>query len=178
MKKEIDVFDYASYILKTIKKGVLLTTKSENKVNSMTISWGTFGIKWGKPIFIAFVREHRFTKEQLESNPEFTVNIPYGKYNKKILGFCGSKSGRFVDKIKEMDLTLETPEVISAPALKELPLTLECKVIYKQMQDKDAIPQNIRVENYPQDVDSTSPFENKDYHIAYYGEVVKAYIIE
>ena len=178
MKKEIDEFDYASHILKAVKTGVLLTTKSGDKVNTMTISWGTLGIEWNKPIFTTFVREHRFTKEQLESNLEFTINIPYGEYDKKILGFCGSKSGKNIDKIKEMNLTLEQPEVVSVPGIKEFPLTLECKVIYKQMQDKNEIPDDIKEENYPQDVDSSNPFANKDYHIAYYGEIVKAYIIE
>lgn len=55
MKKEIEVFDYANVIIKTLKNGVLLTTKADDKVNSMTISWGTLGIEWGKPIFTVFV---------------------------------------------------------------------------------------------------------------------------
>lgn len=48
MKKEIKVFDYATEIIKNLSTGVLLTTKANNKVNSMTISWGTLGIEWGK----------------------------------------------------------------------------------------------------------------------------------
>lgn len=178
MKKTIDVFNYANDILQATKTGVLLTTKSGDTVNSMTISWGTLGIEWGKPIFTVFVREHRYTRTLLDANPEFTINIPYGQYDKKILGFCGSKSGLNIDKIKELNLTLEQPEIISVPAIKELPLTLECKVIYKQLQDKNAIPMDINLECYPQNVDSSNPFANKDYHIAYYGEIVKAYIIE
>lgn len=178
MKKEIDVFDYTKEILNAVRNGVLLTTKSGNKVNSMTISWGTIGIEWGKPIFTVFVRENRFTRQQLEENPEFTINIPYGDYDKKILGFCGSKSGRKIDKIEELKLTLVNAEVISVPAIKELPLTLECKVVYTQMQDVNAIPGDIKEANYPQDVDSSSPLANKDYHVAYYGEIVKAYIVE
>ena len=178
MKKEIEVFEYAKEIIQAVQKGVLLTTKADDKVNSMTISWGTLGIEWGKPIFTVFVREHRFTKEQLEKNPEFTINIPLGEFNKKILGICGTKSGRDLDKVKELDLTLETPNVISVPAIKELPLTLECKVIYKQEQDKNAITNEINMQCYPQNVDSDFHGANKDYHTAYYGEIVSAYIIE
>lgn len=66
MKKEIEVFDYANEIMRAVKTGVLLTTKVDGKVNSMTISWGTLGIEWSKPIFTVFVRENRFTKLQLE----------------------------------------------------------------------------------------------------------------
>lgn len=178
MKKEIDVFDYANEIMKAVKTGVLLTTKTDAKVNSMTISWGTLGIEWAKPIFTVFVRENRFTKHQLEKNPEFTINIPYGAFDKKILGICGTKSGRTVDKIKELNLTLEAPNNISVPAIKELPLTLECKVIYKQKQDASEITEENKNIFYPQDVASSFHGSNKDFHTAYYGEIVSAYIIE
>ncbi|QAT42926.1 flavin reductase family protein [Aminipila luticellarii] len=178
MKKQIELFDYANEIMKAVQTGVLLTTKAGEKVNSMTISWGTLGIEWGKPIFTVFVRENRFTKAQLEKNPEFTINIPYGAYNKNILGLCGTKSGRDIDKIKELGLTLETPEQISVPAIRELPLTLECKVVYKQKQEEEAITEENRREFYPPDVDSSFHGSNKDFHTAYYGEIVSAYIIE
>lgn len=178
MKKEIEVFDYANEIMKAVETGVLLTTKADGKVNSMTISWGTLGIEWAKPIFTVFVREHRFTKGQLEKNPEFTINIPYGDFDKKILGVCGTKSGRELDKIKELNLTLETPDHISVPGIKELPLTLECRIIYKQKQDESEITEENKSIFYPQDVDSLFHSANKDFHTAYYGEIVGAYIIE
>ena len=75
MKKQIEVFDYANDILKAVKTGVLLTTKADDKVNTMTISWGTLGIEWVKTIFTVFVRENRFTKSQLDKNPEFTKKV-------------------------------------------------------------------------------------------------------
>lgn len=178
MKKQIEVFDYAKEIMQAVSKGVLLTTKAGDKTNSMTISWGTLGIEWGKPIFTVFVRENRFTKEQLDKNPEFTINIPLGAFDKKILGVCGTKSGRNMDKVKELNLTLEAPDTISVPAIKELPLTLECKVIYTQKQDEHAIPEDIKRRDYPQDVDSSFHGANKDYHTAYYGEIISAYIVE
>jgi flavin reductase (DIM6/NTAB) family NADH-FMN oxidoreductase RutF len=178
MKKEIEVFDYANEIMKAVKTGVLLTTKADGKVNSMTISWGTLGIEWSKPIFTVFVRENRLTKHLLEKNPEFTINIPYGAFDKKILGLCGTKSGHEIDKIKELNLTLETPNTISVTAIKELPLTLECRIVYKQRQDEREITEENKKAFYPQDVDSTFHGANKDYHTAYYGEILSAYIIE
>ena len=66
MKKQINVFDYAKEIMEAVQTGVLLKTKVDDKVNSMTISWGTLGIEWAKELFTVFVREHRFTKEQIE----------------------------------------------------------------------------------------------------------------
>ena len=172
MKNMINAFAYAGDITEAMKRGILLTTKCNGIVNTMTIGWGKIGIEWGKPIFIAYVRQSRYTKALLEENGEFTVNVPHGDVDGKILGFCGTKSGRDVDKIQTLGLTLEEPESISVPGIRELPLTLECKVIYKQKQDLDAIPTELLEKYYPQ-----APDGGRDYHIAYYGEIVNAYLI-
>ena len=47
MKKTIDVYEHMGEILKGVKSGVLITGKADDKVNSMTISWGMVGIEWG-----------------------------------------------------------------------------------------------------------------------------------
>ena len=174
MKKKIKVWDYAGTILEETGKGVLMTTKAEGKVNTMTIGWGTLGIQWGKPIFIAFVRESRYTKELVEKNGEFTINVPYGAFDKTILSLCGTRSGRDMDKIGELGLHLEESETISVPGIKELPLTLECKVIYKQDQDPAAINEENTARYYPKNEE----FPEGDYHTAYYGQITAAYIIE
>lgn len=178
MKKYIDVFDYAGQIIKSLGTGALLTTKSGEKVNTMTIGWGHLGVEWNKPIFVAYVRENRFTKGMLDDSMEFTVNVPFGDFDKSILGFCGTKSARDVDKIDALGLTLVESEEVKAPAIKELPLTLECKVLYRQKQELDAIPEDIAEKCYPQDVDGSHYGANKDVHTMYFGEIVKAYIIE
>lgn len=177
-RKKIVVAEYAQNILEALSKGILLTSKAGDKVNSMTIAWGTLGIEWATPIFVAFIREHRFTRELLDKNPEFTVNIPFGEYNKKILGVCGSKCGRNLDKITEAGLTLVDSEIISVPAVKELPLTLECKIVYQQKQELPELIEAYRTKFYPQDVDGAAVGANRDAHIAYYGEIVSAYILE
>ena len=160
MKQEIEVFDYAKEIVSAIPKGVLLTTKNNEKVNSMTIGWGTLGV------------------EMLDASQEFTINSPYGELDKNILGYCGAKTGRDTDKAASLHLTLVESELVKAPGIRELPLTLECKVLYQQLQDRHAIPAFIREKMYPENVDSSNPGANKDCHIAYYGQIVKAYIIK
>ena len=173
MKRKVNAFDYAGEICKATQKGVLLTTALEGKVNTMTIGWGHIGIEWGRPIFVAYVRESRFTKEYLEKTGEFTVNIPLGECDGKLLGFCGTKSGRDTDKIEAMGLTLEAGETVSVPGIRQLPLTLECKVIYKQDQDPAAIFPEYDARYY------TKGTRNEgDYHTAYYGEITAAYIVE
>lgn len=170
MKKTVNVFDYAGHICKAMHPGVLLTTKQGDKVNPMTIGWGTIGVEWGKPLFVAFVRPCRYTHEMIEATGEFTVNIPMGDAG-KILGFCGTKSGRDVDKVAELGLTLEDPLEISVPGIKELPLTLECRVLYKQ----DQVMQNLRDDLLDRYYDRN---DSNDYHTAYYAEIVSAYLIE
>lgn len=178
MKREVNPFDYAGQICKAMPAGILLTTKRAEEVNTMTIGWGTIGIDWSLPVFIAYVRESRYTKQLLAETGEFTVNIPLGDVDKKILGFCGTKSGRDVHKIEELGLTLEEPVKISVPGIRELPLTLECKVLYSQPQDLSAIPQKILDRYYPVEDDALHPGCDRDYHIAYIAQILKAYIIE
>ena len=50
-KRKINVLDYSSEILKALSKGILLTVKSDKKVNTMAISWGALGIEWNKLLF-------------------------------------------------------------------------------------------------------------------------------
>lgn len=173
MKREIQLWDYAGQILDAVGKGVLLTTKCGGKVNTMTIGWGTLGIEWAKPIFTVFVRESRYTKEYLDKTGEFTINVPYGEFDKNILAVCGTKSGRDMDKIQELGLTLEDGQTVDVPAIKELPLTLECKVIYKQDQDPAAIEKSCDERYY-----AKGTANEGDYHTAYYGLVTAAYIVE
>ena len=173
MKKQIDAFDYAGHICKAMKSGILLTTKSGDKINTMTIGWGKIGIEWNRPVFIAYVRESRYTKQLLEASGEFTVNIPWADFDRNILGYCGKRSGRDTDKIKDLGLKLVESEMIQTPGIRQLPMTLECKVIYKQKQDLKKVPQEVIERFYPE----TDETGFRDYHIAYYGEIVNAYLI-
>ena len=177
--KNIIINDFAGDILNALRRGgLLLTTKADDKVNSMVIGWGTLGTNWSKPVFAVYVREGRFTREQLDKNPEFTINVPVGEYDKNIIAICGGKSGRDIDKVAEAGLTLVDPQVVSVPAIKEFPLTLECKVIYRQPQELELLPKEICDRMYPQDVPSSNPMANRDPHVTYYGEIVAAYIAE
>lgn len=174
MKRYIDPFTNANEILAALKTGVLLTAKADGMVNSMTISWGTLGIQWGKPIFTVFVRGSRHTKGMLDKNLEFTINIPVDKVDKNILKVCGTASGRDLDKIQALGLTLEEPDLISVPGIRELPLTLECRVLYRQQQIPDCMLAPEPHTHYPEHSESI----HDDYHTAYYGEIVRAYYIE
>ncbi|MCR5794864.1 MAG: flavin reductase family protein [Solobacterium sp.] len=172
-RKYIDCKEYANVITKALNPGILLTTKAGGKVNTMTIGWGSIGVNWSRPVFIAYVRQSRYTHQMIDANPFFTVNVPYGEYDKAVLGFCGTKSGRDTDKISECSLTAVESEKINVPALKEFPLTLECRVIYREDEKPELMDSEIRDKLYTPSEDGT-----RDIHTVYYGEIVSAYILE
>lgn len=174
--KQVDVMDHIGEIVRGVKNGVLLTTKRGIEVNCMTISWGQIGIEWNRLLFTTYVRTGRYTHKMLEDSGEFTVNIGMGGKIGKILGYCGTKSGADVNKIKELGLNLVTGTEIETPGIMELPLTLECRLIYTQYQDRNAIPEEFVAEFYPQNVQSSFSGANRDYHTMFYGEIIGAYI--
>ena len=174
MKREINPFDYASDIFKALPRGILLTSEAEDCVNAMTIGWGTIGIEWGVPIFTAYVRTTRFTYELMERTGEFTICAPYGELSKtaaKAIGICGSKSGRDVDKLAQAGVHLLEADIVRPPAIKELPLTFECRVIFSQLQPIKDIDSRFGKFYVPNTAHSEP-------HVAYYGEILKSYIIE
>lgn len=178
MKEPIDLFASASHILQALSGGVLLTTSDGERVNTMTIAWGMLGIDWNLPIFTTLVRTSRLSYENLLKNPQFSINIPTAGVDKRILGIAGTKSGRELDKIRELGLHLEEPEKISVPGIRELPLTLECNVIYRQAQDPAAIPAKLRETYHPESGLDLNKGLNRTYHTAFYGEIVAAYVIK
>ena len=174
MKKYVNLWEYAGEILEQVGTAALVTTKADGEVNTMTIGWGTLGTEWAKPIFTVFVRQSRHTKKLLDLNGEFTINVPRrGADVKNITRVCGTKSGRDLNKIQELGLTLEEPDVISVPGIKELPITLECRVVYKQDQNLSYLDEDKRLRYY-----APGTANDGDYHTAYYGQITAAYIVE
>jgi flavin reductase (DIM6/NTAB) family NADH-FMN oxidoreductase RutF len=104
MYRKIEFSSSSKDLLQQLQKGAFLTVKLEDKVNTMTIAWGSLGFMWNKPVFIAMVRYSRYTYELIDKAEDFTISLPLQGQLKKALGLCGSKSGRDIDKIKEFGL--------------------------------------------------------------------------
>lgn len=166
--KKVKFNDYAKEALDQLSKGVFLTTKNNDTVNTMTIGWGSIGRIWNKPIFTVLVRYSRNTYTILEKSKEFTVSIPLNNDLKKELVYCGSNSGRDVDKFKEANLTLLDGQKISTPVVSDCELHYECKVVYQQSMEPATLDNGIKEKQY----------SDNDYHVLYFGEIVDSYIIE
>ncbi len=158
--------DISGWIIEQLPRGILLNSAANGVLDTMTIGWGTIGVDWSRRVFTVYVRESRYTKSLLDAHPEFTLSIPTPQSDcRKILGYCGTTSGRDVDKFKDMNLTIVQGSQVSTPAVLELPLTIECKIIYKQDQDPKAIAPDILARYYP----------TGDFHTAYTGQIVDCY---
>jgi len=98
----------------------------EEKPNIITLAWaGT--INSNPPMLSISIRKERHSHEIISKSGEFVVNL----VTKDLLwatDYCGVKSGRDVDKFKEMKLTPVVGSEISAPYIMESPVNLECKV--------------------------------------------------
>ncbi len=139
----------------------ILTGVSDKGFNSMTVSWGSVGVLWSKPVIFAFVRPHRYTYEFLEDGEMFSLAIMNKEIHKKMAVF-GSKSGRDIDKYKESGLTAAFCNGVPYP--EEAETVFICKKIAKgNITPEWFIDENIDADNYPR----------KDYHGMYVGEIVE-----
>ena len=167
MITKLNYEQYSAQAAELIPKNAFMTTSHNNKVNTMTIGWGSVGVIWRKPIFTALVRQSRFTKELVEQSGEFTVTLPLTEM-KEALALCGTKSGRDMDKITVSKLTLLPGQAVATPVIAGPGLQLECKVIYKQTM----LPENLA------SADNKACYAEGDYHTMYFGEIVAAYKTE
>jgi flavin reductase (DIM6/NTAB) family NADH-FMN oxidoreductase RutF len=178
IRRKLSLSECAALAAETLPKGILLTSAAGDKVNSMVIGWGTVGVNWGRPVFAAYVRTGRFTRDLLDQNPEFTVNIPLGDPDKDAIAVCGGKSGRDMDKLAACGLHTVPGESVTVPAIREFPVTMECKIIYRQVQDPGLLPEELASRYYPQEKESSFSGSNRDAHVTYFGEIVNAYVLE
>ena len=176
--RKLSLAEIAAYTAQTLPKGILLTSAADGKANSMVIGWGTLGVNWSRPVFAAYVRTGRYTRELLDKNPEFTVNVPLGEPDKNAIAVCGGKSGRDLDKLAACGLHTVPGAAVSVPAILEFPVTLECRILYRQEQDPALLPEALAARYYPQDKESSFAGSNRDPHVTYFGEILEAYVLE
>jgi flavin reductase (DIM6/NTAB) family NADH-FMN oxidoreductase RutF len=130
----------------------------------MTIGWATFGVVWSKAVVMVAVRSSRHTFEIIEAAKDFTVTVPAEEMQKET-AYCGSKSGRDVDKFKMCSLETADSRQVTSPIIKTRGRHYECHIIYKSAMDPA---------HFDKDYDS-SLYPKKDYHTLYFGEILACY---
>ena len=99
---------------------------AEGHPNIITLAWvGT--VCTNPPMVSISVRPERYSYPILKETGEFVINLTT-KDLTFATDYCGVKSGRDVDKFKEMGLTAIPASVVKAPMIGESPVNIECKV--------------------------------------------------
>lgn len=150
----------------------LITASDGEKWNTMTASWGTLGVLWGRPVAMVFVRDSRYTYEFMEKAEGFTCSF-FGPNRKETLKYCGSKSGRNTDKIKDTELM---PVIIEAPdghseriTFSDANMVFSCTIAAKMPFHPDQFVLKKEIEaSYPE----------KDYHTVYIGFIDRILVQE
>ena len=176
---EVDIkeFEAKPFELFRTDWAALAAGTEKTGTNAMTIAWGALGNIWERdkhrpevkgpkrpmPTCTVYVRPTRHTKQFMDAEPFFTVNV-LPKEKRRALGFLGSKSGRDVpDKICAAGLTpvFEDGTVHVAEAR----LVLVCKKLYAAplVEEGFVASEELVESNYPK----------RDFHTMYIGEVVR-----
>lgn len=105
---------------------VMVSCGDMDKSNIITVAWtGILNTNPAK-VYIS-VRPTRYSYDIIKKTGEFVINLTT-KELAYATDWCGVKTGAKVDKFKEMKLTKQKCEFISAPAIKESPVSIECRV--------------------------------------------------
>ncbi|MBW1721088.1 MAG: flavin reductase family protein [Deltaproteobacteria bacterium] len=162
--KKLDYMAVAERIMKQIKRGAFLTVKAGDALNTMTIGWAAVGFVWNKPVFMVAVRDSRHTFGIIEKAEDFTVTVPTADM-KDALMYCGTKSGRDVDKFRECNLKTRDGRTTSSPIIDIPGIQFECRIVFKAPMDPKYLAKEYDERLYPE----------KDYHTLYFGEILDCY---
>ncbi|HPE40183.1 MAG TPA: flavin reductase [Bacteroidales bacterium] len=166
--KEIDIQNLPDNVVKLIGDDwMLVTAGSIDSCNMMTASWGGIGNLWNMPVAFIFIRPQRYTYQFTEKEEYFTLTF-FEEKDRYILNFCGSNSGKNVDKIKETRLIpLQTD--LGNVYYKQARVVIECQKVYSDFIDN---------KGFTNPELSESVYPQKDYHKMYVGKIIKVMIRE
>ena len=106
---------------------VMVTCGDMENSNIITIAW-TGIINTNPPMTYVSVQRSRHSYDIIKERGEFVINVTTEDLV-KAMDYCGVKSGRDVDKFKELALAKEPADLVAAPLIAESPVNLECKVV-------------------------------------------------
>ena len=104
----------------------MVTCGSREKPNIITLAWvGT--VCSDPPMLSISVRPSRYSNELVKRQGEFAVNLPTVDLV-RVTDYCGSVSGRKVDKFAATGLTPVPAKAIETALIAECPINIECQV--------------------------------------------------
>ncbi|MDR0370500.1 MAG: flavin reductase [Prevotellaceae bacterium] len=136
-------------------KWMLITAGKDGKVNTMTASWGGFGIMWNKEVAFVVIRPQRYTLEFVEQSDSISLSF-FDRSFKKTLNYLGSVSGRDENKIEKSNLTVSYKNGI--PYFEEAETVIFAKKLFIQPMKEDGFIEKQVIKNW---------YPDKDYHHLY-----------
>ena len=140
---------------------MLITAEKDNKINTMTASWGGLGVMWGKNVAYVVIRPQRYTKQFVDGSETFSLTF-FDKSFKKKLAYLGAVSGKDEDKISKSNLSINHSD--STPYFEESSLVVICKKLYAQ---------DFKPECFVSGELDNEWYSEKDHHTLYIAEIVK-----
>jgi len=117
----------AGNVLYPLPAVMVSVANKANETNILTIAWTGTICSDPAMVYIS-VRPQRHSYHMLQETGEFVINLTTESLL-KATDYCGVKSGRTVDKWKEMGLTKGVASALKyAPIIEESPVNIECKV--------------------------------------------------
>jgi len=165
-----EIFELVPQAAEQLPRGVFLTAGTD-VWNPMTIGWGQFGIIWGKPVVTVMVRKSRYTYELIEKGDVFTLSVPRTGELAKELAFCGSHSGRDVDKQAKTGLTRLGAKAGGSDGVAECGTFFECRIVQKLFGELSEMDPELHARYYA----SNQALPDGDPHEVYFGEILGAY---
>lgn len=105
---------------------VMVSSGTMEKSNIITVAW-TGILNTNPAMCYISMRPERHSHNIIKESGEFVINLTTQQLA-YATDWCGVKSGKNVDKFKEMKLTKEEGKFVKAPLIKESPISIECKV--------------------------------------------------
>ena len=143
-----------------------VTAGDNKKVNTMTASWGTIGVLWGKNVVSIFIRDSRYTKEFIDKQDTFSLTFfdMQDKENKLALKYFGAVSGRKEDKIANAKMHVDYASD-GTPYIDEGNCVLLCKKLSATPISHESLLDPSLKEKW---------YSNGDYHTMYIVEIIEA----
>lgn len=112
-----------------VSPAVVVSVGDWDEANLITLAWVARVVS-EPPVMSVSIRPSRHSYSLIEKLEEFVVNVPNADQVRE-MDFCGTRTGKKVDKWKELNLTKQKGSEVEVPLIKEFPINIECKVIKK-----------------------------------------------
>ena len=119
-------FDKPGNFLYPLPAVMVSCTDKNGKNNIITIAWTGTVCSDPAMVYIS-VRKERYSYHMIKETGEFVINLPSEELT-YALDKAGCTTGNKIDKFKELKLTPAKSFKVSAPAIAEAPVCIECKV--------------------------------------------------